>query len=280
MIKFIYSIILRYCHFIFINNNSKQIFHKTNKTLKKNLINYHVIVEKCHFKKIDEKINHFKIDDHVIVEKCRFNKTKKNQNTSKSTNISLSKNFVLMKSTKMRLIIILSSTKNASSNESKKINENVDKLKLNSTYVEFEINFVFVDFFIYHTKNDNVRFCVSKNCVQNVLRITHDENYHAKHHRVYARLMKTIYIRKLSKRLIIYIRHCSQCQLNQIKKHKSYDELMFIFTLIISYHIIVINFIIILSKQTHDCDVMMIIICKFFKKNILIFEKTTFIVKQ
>ena len=135
-------------------------------------------------------------------------KQKKNQNTLKLTIMSSSKDFVSTKSTKTRLIIMLSSTKNTSSNESKKINENVDKLKLNSTYVEFEINFAFVDFFIYHIKNDNVRLCVSKNCVQNVLRITHNENYHAKHHRTYARLMKTIYIRKFSKRLIIYIRHC------------------------------------------------------------------------
>ena len=38
-----------------------------------------------------------------------------------------------------------------------------------------------------------------------ILKATHDDCNYAKHHRAYAKLSKTIYIYKLSKKLIIYI---------------------------------------------------------------------------
>ena len=53
-----------------------------------------------------------------------------------------------------------------------------------------------------------------------MLKATHDDCNYAKHHRAYVKLLKTMYIHKLLKKLIIYIRHCSTYQLNQIRRHK------------------------------------------------------------
>ena len=204
----------------------------------------------------------------------------KNQGTPKPTIMPPPEDIAPAKPTEARLAIMPPPAKGTPPSESKKANEDVGKLKLDPAYVESGIDFALVDSLIYHTKDDNIRLCVPENCVQDVLRIAHDENYHAGHHRAYARLVKTVYIRKLSRRLTTYIRHCPQCQLNQTKRHKPYGELMPISTLAIPYHTIAIDFIVALPKQTHGCDAMMTTTCKFSKKNILIPGKTTFTAKQ
>ena len=49
-----------------------------------------------------------------------------------------------------------------------------------------------------------------------ILKITHDNNNYAKYYRAYVKLSETIYIHKLLRKLIIYIRHYLTYQLNQI----------------------------------------------------------------
>ena len=67
--------------------------------------------------------------------------------------------------------------------------------------------------FIYYTskiENKN-RFCISTFIKHEIFRIAHDLNNHNEFHRIYDRLINSIYIRQLIKRLLIYIKHCSQC---------------------------------------------------------------------
>ena len=117
----------------------------------------------------------------------------------------------------------------------------------NLTYLIFDIDFQLIDELLYHVKKDYSKFCIFNNCVHDILKLTHDNNFHVDHHRVYVKL-KSIYIRKLSKQLTNYIRHCSFYQLNQIKRDRSYDEFMSINTSHLSYHTIIINFVLILFK--------------------------------
>ena len=44
-----------------------------------------------------------------------------------------------------------------------------------------------------------------------ILKITYDDYNHAEHYCAYVKLSKIMYIYKLSKKLIIYILHCSTC---------------------------------------------------------------------
>ena len=80
-------------------------------------------------------------------------------------------------------------------------------------YLTSEIDFQLIDDLFYHVKKNYFRFCIFQNCVQKILKFVHDDNFHANYYRVYARL-KIVYIRKLSRVLIFYIKHCSTCQLN------------------------------------------------------------------
>ena len=146
-------------------------------------------------------------------------------------------------------------------------------MKLKSTYIILNIDFQLINDLIYYIKQSNARLCVSTNCIKNVFEIIHDLNAHAKHHKAYVRLIDIVYIHKLSKQFIIYIKHCSFCQLNQTAKHKFYNELVSISTLYFLYHIVKIDFIVALLKQLHECDVVLTITNKKIRKHIFISKK-------
>ena len=93
------------------------------------------------------------------------------------------------------------------------IENDASQLKLNSIYIASRIDFQLINKLIYHVKDDRSRLCISKSCVYNVLKIAHDDNFHVDYHRAYVKL-SSIFIRKLSRKLTIYIKHCSTCQLN------------------------------------------------------------------
>ena len=90
-------------------------------------------------------------------------------------------------------------------------NENVFAFtKTNSKYIESNIHFEFIDELIYHVKNNQSKLCIFNNCVQNVLKLIHDDCSHVEHYRTYFRF-ETIYIRNLFHRLSIYIKHFFFC---------------------------------------------------------------------
>lgn len=72
-----------------------------------------------------------------------------------------------------------------------------------------DVDFCLIDDLIYHIKNGKTRLCIFRNTKSTVMRAAHDDCFHAGHHKAYARLTNAVYIHKLSRKLIIYIRHCS-----------------------------------------------------------------------
>ena len=80
-------------------------------------------------------------------------------------------------------------------------------------------------------------------------------------------------MRHLSKHLRIYINYYSKCELNQIKRHKFYDNIIFINKSEISFYIIVINFIMTLFMIKEGFNNLFIIINKFSKRILFIFER-------
>ena len=73
------------------------------------------------------------------------------------------------------------------------------------------------------------------------------------------------------------MKHCSCCQMTQIRRHRFYDELMFITSLSYSFHIITINFIFVLFD---DLNNIFTIIDKYSKRFIFIVDKFTYNVNQ
>ena len=108
-----------------------------------------------------------------------------------------------------------------------------------------------------------------------IYKFVHDANRHCGFHRAYTRASGTVYIRHMTKRLRRYIRHCKQCLKTQIMRHAFYGELIFIKTITFSFHIITIDFIVVLSMTKSEMNAIFITIDKFFKRINIIFEKTT-----
>jgi hypothetical protein len=104
--------------------------------------------------------------------------------------------------------------------------------------------------------------------------MTHDDNHHCEFHKAYARIAESLYIRHMIKRLRRYIHHCKQCLKEQTKRHSSYDELNFIKTMILFFHTIIIDFIVILFIS-QEYDVMLTTTNKIFKRISFVANKKT-----
>ena len=138
-----------------------------------------------------------------------------------------------------------------------------------------DIDFVYRDDFIYYQKNDKKKLCLFFNLKTKIFRIIYDEINHVDFYRCYQRIVETFYFHKLIKRLRVYIRKYHVCQLNQIKRHVFYDELIFIKTISTFFHTLIFDFILVLFK-CQKYDYMLIMICKFFKSVDLLFDKTIY----
>ena len=180
---------------------------------------------------------------------------KRRQATKISTNIVVSTTIVVT------TIIVVTTTKL--------------KWQKRQYYHENDINFVYRDEFIYHQKNDEKKLCLLFNMKTKIFRMIYNQIAYINFHKCYQRIFETLYFHKLIKRLRVYIRKCHVCQLNQIKRHTSYDELILIKTTSTFFHTLIFDFILILSKyQKYDC--MLIMICKFTKNVDLLFDKTIY----
>ena len=108
-----------------------------------------------------------------------------------------------------------------------------------------------------------------------IFRIIYNQIVYANFHKYYQRIAKILYFHKLIKRLRVYIRKCHVCQLNQIKRHVFYDELIFIKIISTFFYTLIFDFILILFK-CQKYNYMFIMICKFIKNVDLLFDKTIY----
>ena len=134
-----------------------------------------------------------------------------------------------------------------------------------------DLNFIMRDDLIYHKKRQ--RLCISASLDKEILILTHDKNQHFDINRCYARISENLYISHLFRKLRQYISHCFNCQLNQIKRHKSYEKLLSISTSTTLFHTIFMNFVMSISN---NMNIFLIIICKFSKRVIIFADKTIF----
>ena len=118
------------------------------------------------------------------------------------------------------------------------------------------------------------RFCISQSLIDEILNLYYDlVNDYSNFDKYYKRVMSFYFIRELIKQLRDYFRHCLNCQIHQIRKHKFYDFLQFILISPIFFHIFIVDFILILFKSRDELNIIMFIICKFIKRVICIFDK-------
>jgi hypothetical protein len=185
----------------------------------------------------------------------------------------------------MLVVILLTQ---ATRREIVNIDTNIAKISRNTfakqnQFTHDDIEFERCEELIYHLNRLilKTRLCISKSLLHDVFKMTHDDLAHVDFHRAYVAISKTFYIRRLFHYLRQYINYCSSCFLNQIKRHKSYDVLNLISSFKISFHIIVMNFVLILSSSRRDkYDTLLTVTNKFFKSKLLISEMNTWKAKN
>ena len=120
------------------------------------------------------------------------------------------------------------------------------------------------------------KMCVSQFMIKDVFAMTHHEfNEHIEFDRIYERLTNSWYIRDLSKQLINYFKHCFECQINRIRKHKFYENLQSILSSSILFHILTIDFVLILFISHTSMNNVMSITDKFSKRITIVSSKNT-----
>ena len=105
---------------------------------------------------------------------------------------------------------------------------------------------------------------------------------HSEYVYTHKRLIDNLYLSDLSKHLHEYIHHCSQCQLMQTFKYNSYEFMQFIFTSLQLFHILMIDFILVLLdlKSSDNYDIIFSITDKFSKMMIFISEQKIMTMKN
>lgn len=119
------------------------------------------------------------------------------------------------------------------------------------------------------------RLCISLASFSDIFKIAHVEE-HSEFARCYSIISKAFYVRDLIKHLRSFISNCLNCLILQIRRHQSYEFLQSIISSAVSYHIISIDFILILSITLEEYDIILSITNKFTKKITLSLEKITY----
>ncbi len=134
---------------------------------------------------------------------------------------------------------------------------------------------------IYHVNKsiEEKRFCISSECVSNILVIVHDQD-HSEFDVCFEIIIRFWYIKELIKTFRQYIRHCSQCLIIQIKRHRSWKNLQLIYSSSISFHTITMNFVLSLSKIKEKVNCVLSMIDKFTKSVMLISRKSTYTIEN
>jgi hypothetical protein len=146
----------------------------------------------------------------------------------------------------------------------------------NTTNIFDEMNFTLQNDLIYYSsKEKTFKFCISWSLKKDIYKMTHDDNHHCEFHKAYIRIFESLYIRHISKRLRRYIHHCKSCFEKQTKRYSSYDELNSIRTMTLSFHTVIIDFVVASSITLIEENAILIITKKFFKRINIIAKKDT-----
>ena len=108
----------------------------------------------------------------------------------------------------------------------------------------------------------------------------YDNNIYTNFNKIYKIINNKYFFRNLIRRFYRYFYYYYKYNLNQTKRYAIYESFTFIIESLIFYYIIVANFILTLFKTINNINVIIIIIYKFLKKNIIIFDKNIYFAKN
>nr|POF02580.1 transposon tf2-8 polyprotein [Quercus suber] len=106
------------------------------------------------------------------------------------------------------------------------------------------------------------RLCIPKALQGDIFNIAHDQQFHIGFHRIYHRLQNQFHIRKLAKRLDLYLKHCEQCQAIQTKRNAPYRHLHPLHSPLLPFQTITIDFIVAMPVS-EEYNALLSVTCKF-----------------
>jgi len=124
--------------------------------------------------------------------------------------------------------------------------------------------------------DDRFRLCIPNNLEKEIFELVHDQQFYGGFNRTYARIVSTMFIKSLKKRLRKYIDYCPPCNNNQTKRHKPYGILNLIQTPPIPMYIVAIDFVVALPN-VDGSDLIMTITYKFSKRVLIIRGRSNWI---
>lgn len=130
-----------------------------------------------------------------------------------------------------------------------------------------------IDELLYCKKKYKFRLYISFELKQEIFKLIYNEMNHSKYVKTHEKLITGLFIYNIIIKLHEYIHYCPHCQMNQIPRHRPYESLQLIYTPAKPFHIIIIDFILILSKTVAKEDYIISIINKFNNVITLIINK-------
>ena len=109
--------------------------------------------------------------------------------------------------------------------------------------------------------------CILTYLYENVFTMAHDFMGHSDYVQTHKWLTDSLYLLDLSKHLHEYLQHCLQCQLMQTSQHCLYESMQPILTLSWSFHVLTVNFILVLPTlpPSDNYDIILSVTDKFSK---------------
>ena len=132
------------------------------------------------------------------------------------------------------------------------------------------IRFKLRDDLLYYTSGDGrERLCIPQALESEVFRMAHDLSSHGGFHRTYDRLVNSVFVRHLARRLRLYIQHCPDCQALRTVRHAEFGSLTPVVTPSIPFHSVALDFVVELP-DVDGFNSLLTLTCKFTKGVILI----------
>ena len=131
-----------------------------------------------------------------------------------------------------------------------------------------ELHFAYWNDLIYYIDdvNEYECLCISACLEKKIFELTHDQQHHSEFHCTYDWIFSSLFLWHLIRQLKRYIFYCSEYQVNQMKHYSLYGLLQFILMLSISFHIIIMNFVLaLLLTDSEQFNNFLIVTDKFTK---------------
>ena len=153
-----------------------------------------------------------------------------------------------------------------------------EKLEDNKTKLPFQLAKIGEDqFLIYHVDRLTglQRLCIPKSMFGEIFSLCHDDT-HPGYERCFDKISSSFFVRRLSKNLREFLRHCPKCQLYQTKRHKPYGALQPVLSNPTLFHTVTIDFILALPSTHDKLDTAITVTDKFSKRLTAIAGKSTY----